>query len=83
MSSSQLDPPAESHLVIHDGQVAGRVTSCCQSPTLEAVVGLALVAHEIARPGSDIDIRCAGGRVRRAEIVPLPFYDPGNERQKC
>ncbi|NIM69103.1 MAG: FAD-dependent oxidoreductase [Xanthomonadales bacterium] len=83
MPLPRRDPPRESHLVIHAGRVVGRVTSSGHSPTLEAMIGLAQVPPDLGQPGRNIDIRCAGGRVRQAQIVPLPFYDPDNERQRC
>jgi sarcosine oxidase subunit alpha len=83
MSPPRGHAPRESHLVIHGGRVVGRVTSSSHSPTLDAVIGLAVVPPELAHADSKLDIRCAGGRLRQARIVPLPFYDPDNERQRC
>jgi sarcosine oxidase subunit alpha len=76
-------PPAENHLVVHDGQVIGRVTSVCRSPTLGRVIGLAMIPPARAESGSAISIRGEGGRMLPAEVVDLPFYDPTSERQKC
>jgi sarcosine oxidase subunit alpha len=82
MASPSSDMPAESHLVVDGQRLVGRVTSCAMSPTLGRVVGLAYVPPESARPGEVIDIRLTGGRIVQANIVPMPFYDPDNERQK-
>ena len=82
-----LDPgyggevPRENHLVIRDGQIAGRVTSVAASETLGCVIGLAFVAPEQAKPGTRFCIRAAGSMVW-ARVVPTPFYDPENARQK-
>ncbi|SLN57326.1 glycine cleavage T C-terminal barrel domain-containing protein [Oceanibacterium hippocampi] len=73
--------PKECHLVIRDGQVAGRVTSAARSASLGHVIGLAYVPAEHAAPGVPFDIRVDQGAMLRAEVVPLPFYDPDNERQ--
>lgn len=73
--------PEECHLVIRDGDIAGRVTSIGWSPGLDCYVGLALVDADTAG-GSELEIRVAGGVMVTAGIVPLPFYDPDNTRQK-
>jgi sarcosine oxidase subunit alpha len=74
--------PEEAHLVIRDGDMTGRVTSCEYSPVLDKVIGLAYVAPDQAQPGSRIQIRSQGGVMVDAGIVPLPFYDPENKRQE-
>ena len=74
--------PEECHLVIRDGAITGRVTSCARSAALEAVIGLAFVAPDQAEPGNTFDIRAEGGRMVRAVVTPLPFYDPDNQRQE-
>ncbi|MGE5476324.1 MAG: glycine cleavage T C-terminal barrel domain-containing protein [Bacteroidales bacterium] len=74
--------PAENHLVIRDGDIAGRVTSITASPTLGKVIGLAYVAPEQAEPGAVFTIRADGGVMVSATVVPLPFYDPDNSRQE-
>jgi len=74
--------PLESHLVMRDARMVGRVTSCLHSPTLEKPVGLAYVTPDQAAPGQRITIRSSGGVLVNAEIVALPFYDPGNKRQE-
>ncbi len=73
--------PEECHLVIRDGTITGRVTSAARSAALDATIGLAYVAPDQAAPGQSFEIRIAGGRMVRAEVVPLPFYDPENKRQ--
>jgi sarcosine oxidase subunit alpha len=80
-----IDPaaplPKECHLIIRDGDIAGRVTSVTRSPTLGKVVGLAYVPPDLAEPGKRFEIRVDGGRMVTAETVPVPFYDPDNKRQ--
>lgn len=71
----------ESHLMIDRGEIAGRVTSIADSPTLGQRIGLALVAPSIAGQAS-CRIRGEGGREVEARIVSLPFYDPEGVRQK-
>ena len=74
--------PAECHLVLAGDSMVGRVTSCNYSPTLEKAVGLAYVPLDSAAPGSSITIKSHGGLLVPATIVPLPFYDPDNQRQE-
>ena len=78
----QAPAPEECHLVIREGEITGRVTSSAFSPVLQKVIGLAYVAPDQSQVGASFDIRTNGGRMVRAEVVPLPFYDPDNRRQE-
>jgi sarcosine oxidase, subunit alpha len=73
--------PKEGHLVIEQGEIRGRVTSCAVSPTLGRAIGLALV-----KPGESTErrlrIRIDHGAELVVEIVALPFHDPRGERQR-
>ncbi|TLY59505.1 MAG: aminomethyl transferase family protein, partial [Gammaproteobacteria bacterium] len=72
--------PKECHLVIAEGQIAGRVTSVGWSPTLAHCIGLALVTPPLAT-GRQLRIRIEAGEEISADIVRPPFYDPKGERQ--
>ena len=74
--------PKECHLVIRDGAITGRVTSAVRSPTLGKVIGLAYVAPDQGETGQRFAIRIERGEMVEAQVVPVPFYDPGNQRQK-
>jgi sarcosine oxidase subunit alpha len=74
--------PQESHLVLRDNAMTGRVTSCYFSPTIGKPIGLAFMAPDQAVPGQTVTIRSTGGVLVSAEIVELPFYDPENKRQE-
>ena len=74
--------PEEGCLVIRRGEIVGRITSSAWSPTLGRVIGLAYVAPDQAVAGRVFDIRAQDGRTARAEVASLPFYDPGNARQR-
>ena len=86
--------PKECHLVIRDGEIVGRVTSCAFSPTLGKAIGLAYVAPDQASPGTSFQVRVdsgqmAGNKVKIAldsyvtcKVVKLPFYDPAGARQE-
>ncbi len=73
--------PRECHLVIRDGELAGRVTSIAWSPALEKYVGLAFVSPEIIASGGSFFIRVEGGKMVQAQIAKTPFYDPAGDRQ--
>ena len=75
--------PKECHLVIDKGAIAGRVTSVVYSNTLGKAIGLAMLAPEVAGGGGDIEIRGEQGEMLTARIVPTPFYDPKNARQRA
>ena len=83
-----LDPscagpaPKESHLIIRDGQIAGRVTSVAHSPALGHVVGLAMIAPQMAPEGTRFTIRVDRNQTVDARVVSIPFYDAAGERQK-
>ncbi|MCK8517351.1 2Fe-2S iron-sulfur cluster-binding protein [Methylonatrum kenyense] len=71
----------ESHLVIRDGEIVGRVTSVAYSPTLDRIIGLAYVAPAQNLPESTVKIRADGGVLRSATVERLPFYDPDDLAQ--
>ena len=75
--------PRESQLVIDKGNIAGRITSVVRSRTLNKSIGLAMVAPELADAGTEIEIRADHGEMLAARIVPTPFYDPKNLRQRA
>lgn len=74
--------PRECHLVIRDGDIAGRVTSVVRSPTLGHVIGLAYVEADKTAPGSEFAIRADGGALVLAVVTSGAFYDPDNARQE-
>jgi sarcosine oxidase, subunit alpha len=76
------NPPQECHLVIQQGEIAGRVTSIAFSPSLQCHIGLAYVPPSLAQIGSRFSIRRSDGSLVTATVSPTPFYDPENLRQK-
>lgn len=74
--------PKECNLVIDRGTITGRVTSISTSPTLSRVIGLAYVGPTQTTPGTTFQIRRDKGDLVEATVVPLPFYDPDNQRQQ-
>ncbi len=72
----------ECHLVIANGEIAGRVTSVGDSETLGCVVGLAMIDAALAEAGDALHIRVDGGADVVAERADTPFYDPDGARQR-
>jgi sarcosine oxidase subunit alpha len=75
--------PKECHLVIENGAIAGRITSVTHSRTLNKSIGLAMLSPDLAQAGRAIKIRVDTGDLLAAKVVPAPFYDPKNMRQKA
>jgi sarcosine oxidase subunit alpha len=74
--------PEECHLIIEDGEIVGRITSVAHRTTLGQPLALAFVRPEMATAGIEVTICVAEGQLLTANVVPLPFYDPENSRQK-
>jgi len=72
----------ESHLVIDGDAIAGRVTSVAFSHTLNTTIGLAMVKPSLAHHGMKLSMRLSDGAIVNATVVPTPFYDRDNRRQK-
>ncbi|MCU0533167.1 MAG: 2Fe-2S iron-sulfur cluster-binding protein [Hydrococcus sp. Prado102] len=71
-------PPQERHLIIADGEIAGRITSIAFSPTLKRYIGLAYIKPDI---DNRFSIRLSDGSYVTGIVSPTPFYDPDNNRQ--
>jgi sarcosine oxidase subunit alpha len=76
------ETPKECHLVIEDGDIAGRVTSVAWSSALQRYIGLAYVRPDMAEDNRKFQIRLTGGALVTARVATTPFYDPDNLRQK-
>jgi aminomethyltransferase len=72
------EPPA---LVLYDGKLGGRVTSCQFSPAAGCAVGLAWVPAAQGRNGDRIEIQVDGRHIT-AIVQDDPFYDPAGEKLK-
>ncbi len=68
-------PVLEANLLIHGGEISGRVTSIARSPTLGRTVGLAMAAPHLAAIGSELAIRSSDGRIVPARVVKTPFVE--------
>ncbi|WP_040570943.1 2Fe-2S iron-sulfur cluster-binding protein [Methyloversatilis thermotolerans] len=76
------EAPKECHLVIRDGDIAGRVTSISWSPHVGRYIGLAFLPPDMAAVGTPFTIRLSDGGTVNAEVCDTPFFDPKDERQK-
>lgn len=74
--------PPECCLILEDGKLIGRVTSAASSKSCGGVIGLCFLHPDQAGEGTEFKIKMPNGTPVDAKVVPTPFYDPGNERQK-
>jgi sarcosine oxidase subunit alpha len=72
----------ECHLIIDGADIGGRITSVAYSSTLGKTIGLAMVKPQLAKLGGTLSMRLSNGTSVSATIVPTPFYDRDNRRQK-
>lgn len=73
--------PEECNLIIHDGRIAGRITSIGSQSTLGYPIGMAFVDPELSSPGTPVEVRLDSGVISTAQVVEMPFYDPEDQRQ--
>jgi len=66
-------PLGEANLLIHEGDIAGRITSITRSPTLGRTIGLAMAKPALSAPGTALSIRGTDGRLFAARVVRLPM----------
>ncbi|MDQ3659920.1 MAG: 2Fe-2S iron-sulfur cluster-binding protein [Actinomycetota bacterium] len=73
--------PPEGSQIVHDGAIAGRITSSRMSPTLERSICLGQVAPHLAEPGTEISVVLPVGGSARAVITEhLAHFDPEGQR---
>ncbi|GGB85246.1 aminomethyltransferase [Marinobacterium zhoushanense] len=73
--------PKECHLLIENGEIAGRITSIAYSPTLGRVIGLAMVDLPLADQAKPLKARVDSGALITLEPCATPFYDADGTRQ--
>ncbi|MET0661009.1 MAG: 2Fe-2S iron-sulfur cluster-binding protein [Steroidobacteraceae bacterium] len=71
----------DSHLIIDDGAIAGRVTSVARSQAVGKLIALAMLKPAVAQVGTKVRVRLSDGRMTVAEVVPTPFHDADSRRQ--
>ncbi|MCJ0741219.1 glycine cleavage system aminomethyltransferase GcvT [Pedobacter montanisoli] len=66
--------PRHDYIVVDaEGNAIGKVTSGTQSPSLQKAIGIAYVAKEFAKEGTEIYIDIRNNKVK-AKVVKFPFY---------
>jgi len=78
---SQDANPLPSDPILLDGKVVGYVTSAGEGYRLGYRIALGYVDWNLAEDGRVFEIEVLG-KPCRATAVPMPFYDPNNERLK-
>jgi len=83
----RMDVPGETPRdgsIVVDEKIRGYVSIARYSSTLGQSVGLALVDAPLAEEGTALKIYEDGckGKLKRARVVSLPFYDPAGERMR-
>lgn len=73
--------PDLASLVLCDGKLGGRITSCGYSPAAGGTIGLAWVPANLSRNGQTIQIQ-VNGRLIPAVVQEEPFYDPPGMKLK-
>jgi len=69
--------PPEGSQIVHDGAIAGRITSSRMSPTLRRSICLAQVAPHLAEPGTELSVVLpAGGQAKAVVTEHLAHFDP-------
>lgn len=66
-------PPRSGYKVLSGDQQVGKVTSGCQSPTLNQGIGMALISSSLVEPGTSVEIEIRGKRYP-ATITKKPLY---------
>jgi aminomethyltransferase len=67
--------------VSKEGEPAGTLTSPCHSPTLDKVIGLAVLESRFAKRGERVEVALGEGVVP-ATVESLPIYDPDKRRPR-
>ena len=71
--------PRQGYPIAKDGVEVGFVTTGSFSPTLEINIGLGYVPVELAEVGTEVDV-VIRGKALKAQVAPVPFYQPRYKR---
>ncbi|MBS99874.1 MAG: aminomethyltransferase [Oceanospirillaceae bacterium] len=78
---SSGEMPKECHLIIQNGEIAGRITSIAYSPSLGRIIGLAMVDLPLADANVMMQVKVDSGAFVAIEPCATPFYDADGARQ--
>ncbi len=73
--------PRQGNPVLAGGEEVGVVSSGTFSPSLEIGIGMAYLRHDLAQPGTEVEIDVRGKR-RPARIASKPLYESPSSRKE-
>jgi sarcosine oxidase subunit alpha len=77
-------PTPEPGAPLFDGKrIAGRLTSCVESPATGCAIALALAYADGGAFPTACEARLTSGARVRGAVVPTPFYDPEGARLRA
>ncbi len=79
------EAPDYGSTVLRHGRGVGKLTSpsAGRSPSVDRVIGLAVVEAELAAVGTRVDVGLPDGRVVPAVVEGVPIYDPDKRRPRA
>lgn len=69
--------PVRNALIRQDGKDAGWITTAVRGRAVDGIIALGFVRRKFRASGGSLEVEVDGSPTR-AEIVDLPFYDPGS-----
>ena len=82
VEAGAADAPYMSTL-IHDGEIVGETTSGAWGYRVNASVALGMLRHDLAVPGTEVEVEIYGQRCKATVQKDQPLWDPMNERMKA
>jgi sarcosine oxidase, subunit alpha len=80
---SRATVPEEASQILHDGRIAGRITSSRMSPTLGRAICLGQLEPSLAVAGTRVTVRLTNGQDIEASVIEgLAHVDPEGARQR-
>lgn len=68
-------PAREGAEIVSNGEVVGKVTSGCPSPTLGKNIAMGYVKSGLHKSGTELNVRIRG-KERKAMVTKMPFVEP-------
>lgn len=73
-------PAREGAEIVSNGEVVGKVTSGCPSPTLGKNIAMGYVKSGLHKSGTELSVRVRG-KDRKAVVTKMPFVEPNYYRK--
>jgi sarcosine oxidase subunit alpha len=79
------EAPDYGSTVLSHGRGVGRLTSpsAGRSPSVDRVIGLAVVETEVAEVGTRLEVALPDGRTVPATVAGVPIHDPDKQRPRA